>query len=269
MNDKNGLTAEQQPLHMFRAELDIPGLHRWMGRRGLRDYGQAMHCLITEGMGRLAPRSHRASTHSRQQRRGSIIGYTHADAARLEEELQACADPGQYRIIIPGSMESKQMPQEWAEGRRLGFEVKLRPIVRLNRNTSQVSQDILPGFLDGRLKPRSECDVHTWECVRSDTRGEPPPLREEVYARWLADKFEKQGGCQADPGEMALVDYHQVALAFRGQRGLSPGPDVLIRGILQVADPQQFGQLVAQGIGRFRAYGYGMLLLKPAMPVQR
>ena len=54
-----------------------------------------------------------------------------------------------------------------------------------------------------------------------------------------------------------------------GQRGLSPGPDVLIRGILQVADPQQFGQLLAQGIGRFRAYGYGMLLLKPAMPVQR
>ena len=44
----------------------------------------------------------------------------------------------------------------------------------------------------------------------------------------------------------------------------SEGPDAVMRGVLTITDAAAFTALLAQGIGRHRAYGYGMLLLRPA-----
>ena len=44
----------------------------------------------------------------------------------------------------------------------------------------------------------------------------------------------------------------------------SEGPDALMRGELTVTDGTAFACLLKKGIGRHRAYGYGMLLLRPA-----
>jgi CRISPR system Cascade subunit CasE len=41
------------------------------------------------------------------------------------------------------------------------------------------------------------------------------------------------------------------------------GPDAVFNGQLQIADPVAFAALVARGVGRHRAFGFGMLLLKP------
>ena len=37
-----------------------------------------------------------------------------------------------------------------------------------------------------------------------------------------------------------------------------------MRGILTITDAAAFSNLLARGVGRHRAYGYGMLLLRPA-----
>ncbi len=42
------------------------------------------------------------------------------------------------------------------------------------------------------------------------------------------------------------------------------GPDVIFTGQLQVEHSEAFARLLARGIGRHRAFGFGMLLLKPA-----
>ncbi|GHE81823.1 hypothetical protein GCM10019059_44550 [Camelimonas fluminis] len=41
------------------------------------------------------------------------------------------------------------------------------------------------------------------------------------------------------------------------------GPDATFHGSLVVTDPEAFTILLARGVGRHRAYGYGMLLLRP------
>ena len=39
--------------------------------------------------------------------------------------------------------------------------------------------------------------------------------------------------------------------------------DIVMHGTLSITDTQRFADLLTRGIGRHRAYGYGMLLLSP------
>jgi CRISPR system Cascade subunit CasE len=57
------------------------------------------------------------------------------------------------------------------------------------------------------------------------------------------------------------------SFAADGRRPLRPqlGPDATFTGVLQVRDPDAFAGLLARGIGRHRAFGFGMLLLRPAL----
>jgi CRISPR system Cascade subunit CasE len=40
-------------------------------------------------------------------------------------------------------------------------------------------------------------------------------------------------------------------------------PDVTFRGMLEVVEPGAFEALLRRGVGRHRAFGFGMLLLRP------
>jgi CRISPR system Cascade subunit CasE len=43
---------------------------------------------------------------------------------------------------------------------------------------------------------------------------------------------------------------------------VSEGPEATFHGTLEITDPVRFADLLARGVGRHRAYGYGMLLLR-------
>ena len=48
-------TTGQSTLQMIRAEVDLREFQRWMGNKRLQDPDHAMHCLLTECFGDLAP----------------------------------------------------------------------------------------------------------------------------------------------------------------------------------------------------------------------
>jgi CRISPR system Cascade subunit CasE len=50
----------------------------------------------------------------------------------------------------------------------------------------------------------------------------------------------------------------------REDAGRIERPNAVLEGTLTVGDPDAFARLLARGIGRHRAFGFGMLLLKPA-----
>ena len=62
------------PLQMMRAEINVNDFHRWMGDKRLGDPDHAMHCLLTEGFGKLAPKPFRLIT-PRDQSSGFLYGY--------------------------------------------------------------------------------------------------------------------------------------------------------------------------------------------------
>ena len=74
------------------------------------------------------------------------------------------------------------MPSVWQAGKRLGFETRIRPIVRRSRNAD--------------CRPRKECDAFAAEASRH--KGDMPYSREAVYTDWLVHQFGRRGGAQLD-----------------------------------------------------------------------
>lgn len=251
-----------EPLQMMRAEIGARDFQRWMGMRRLQDPDHGMHCLLTECFGRdLAPRPFRA-IFPRGSSRGCLYGYGLAGADDLREAAGAYADPLQARIIPPHGIDSKPMPAEWAAGKRLGFEVRVRPIVRLEKDTSRIPSGVQRAFKEGGLRPGKECDAFLWEAITHPEKGGMERSREQVYTDWLRKQLETRGGATLESATLASFQRTRAVRRLRGT--YSEGPDALMRGTLEVTDGPAFARLLAGGVGRHRAYGYGMLLLRPA-----
>ena len=253
-------------LQMVRAEVNAREFQRWMGMKRLQDADHAMHCLLTEGFGRdLAPKPFRLIM-PRDGGQGVLYGYGAADSDALRQAADTFADPLQMRVLPLSSINSKPMPSEWQAGKRLGFETRIRPVVRLHKDPSKVSPALLRHFKAGGTRPGKECDAFLWEAITYPENGGMQRSREEVYAQWLAGQLERHGGAQLEPGQTKLVAFQRTR-SFRKQHSrYSEGPDVVMQGNLTITDPDAFAGLLARGVGRHRAYGYGMLLLRPPGP---
>ena len=241
--------TDQAPLQMIRGRNRPAGFQRWMGMRRLQDPDHAMHCLLTECFGKdLAPKPFRVMT-PRGGRQGCLYGYGAADADALREELNVCGDPLQCKVIPAETIDSKPMPMEWQVGKRLGFEVRVRPTRRLNRPIG-----------DSGKCHVAERDAFLMQAL--DERRETRSREADLYG--LAGERLESCGASLEVEETKLVSFQRTRAIRRQHSRHSEGPDALMRGNLVVTDGDAFTKLLAGGVGRHRAYGYGMLLLRPA-----
>ena len=265
---------ETAALQMILAEVNPREFQRWMGTRRLQDPDHAMHCLLTECFGDLAPKPFRLIA----PRAGStwfLYGYGPAGANALRESLAICADPLQCRVVPADKLDSKPMPSSWHAGKRLGFDIRTRPVVRLLRDPSvrTVNSPNVRLFKVRRSKegeteiaprPGKECDAFQWEAMQYPDKGGMERSREQVYAEWLSNQFERRGGARLDVEQTKLVSFQRTRAIRKLHTRHSEGPDAVMRGILTITDAEAFSSLLARGVGRHRSYGYGMLLLRPA-----
>ncbi len=238
--------AALAPLQMLRAEVNVREFQRWAGMRRLQDTDHAMHCLLKETFGELAPKPFRLII-PRGGGRGCLYGYGPSPAGDLREAANTFADPQQLRALPTSSMDSKPMPPEWQAGKRLGFEVRVRPVVRKGR---------------GSDRPGAEQDVFQVEAETYPKKG-MPQSREQVYVEWLSRELGGKRGASLEPGSSSLVAFQRTRSVRKPHSRHVEGPDAVMRGVVTITDPKAFAQLLARGVGRHRAYGYGMLLLRP------
>ena len=235
-------------IQMIRADVGLPDLHRWMGSRGFQDPDHAAHSLLVECFGELAPKPFRLITPQRGAI-GVLYGYGQADARALREQAGICADPLQIRVLPMDGIDSKPMPTRWKRGLRVGFETRIRPIVRRSRR--------------GNNPKAGEQDAFLVEAVQHPPGG-MKRSREAVYIEWLTSRLEPGGGVRVDPDRTKLVSFRRKRATYQVHGRTSEGPDVILRGTLTILDGEAFTDILARGVGRHRAYGYGMLLLRPA-----
>ena len=250
------VTVASRTVNMIRADLDVRAFHRWAGSRGLIsrsafDEGFAMHCLLVESFGDLALKPFRVIIpRDRGRSDGVLYGYSQATADDLRDATAVYADPLQARVLPASGIDSKPMPDLWESGRLLGFEVLIRPIVRRARGSgmSGKEQDAFQVEADPELVGRHKGD----KMQRS---------REEVYKDWLGQRLERHGA-RLDAAK--LKSFQRVRTIRKLHAHATEGPRAVMQGTLTIADAEAFANLLARGVGRHRAYGYGMLLLRPA-----
>lgn len=250
-------------LNLVRLVVDPRGLAEFAHSRALPrdDPGYVLHRALRDGFGHAAPQPFRLI-----ERRGEpshLLGYTRADAMMLRAGL-ATAPPGLERVFAEDGIESKPMPERFRAGRRLGFELRACPIVRTRAADGRRTRE-LDAFLHAALA----------------TPGQPLS-REKVYREWLERQLAAAG---AQPIAARLRAFSLSPLARRDHaspngrgtaedgparrllaatgRGAARRPDVVFDGTLELRDPDAFAAALARGIGRHRAFGFGMLLLRP------
>ena len=230
-------------LVMTKTELDLRGFQRWMGQRRIDDHDLALHRLLKEGLGDTAPKPFYLDWHNR-----SLLGYGTADAAILTHLLRIYADPSQASLFR--RIDSKVMPKTWAKGQTLGFKVRVIPVTRVARKRDDTEET--------RGLPKKEMDAFV---IRSAQVGPDTPLeRGEVYGEWLSEQMAPYG-VEVVSSRMTGFAIQRVYRKQEGRR--LERPDVEMRGVLRIGDPEGFRKLLGRGVGRHLAYGFGMLLLRP------
>ena len=242
--------------HLIHAPLDMRAFNRWAGERGLVrrgtfDAGFALHVLLSAMFGKAVLQPFRLFASDRRPLAG-LYAYTDSDQDALRRVAATTAPPDCLDALDPERVRTKRMPVRFTPGQRLGFDVRVRPVRRL----SGVAHAKQSGGVGAK---RAEVDAfRVRQSAPSAPAQEEGRERGQVYTDWLSQR------CGAAVSvERCRLSAFQVTRAVRGD-GLGPqGPDATLHGVLVVREADAFARLVRRGVGRHRAYGYGMLLLRP------
>lgn len=231
-------------LHLVRLKVDPPVLMRFAAEQGLLrheddGHGYTLHAWLAAMFGPGAPQPFRLF-----DRRCEILGYGACDAAQMAGYAQTYAAPAAWSALQPDSLASKPMRVDWVGGERLQVDVLTCPVSRKDGHEKDVFLRAL------------------------DRLGDDAPPRGDVYLEW----FRRQWGDAVVIEYAELTGFGRRRLLRRDQRSVKGGPRASrslerpfaeFRAVLRVAQPQAFAELLRRGLGRHRAFGFGMLLLSP------
>lgn len=249
------------PLWMICMPFHMGPYERYYRRRGFIDRDHAMHCLLTECFGDKVLRPFRLIA-GRTRDMGSLYGYAHEDGEAMREQALLLADPLHapvFELDEPFPTRKLEHLDRQPPGKVVGFEVRIRPTVRRPYRETR----------DPRYRATHEHDAyytylrdHYPADYRPTTVRDVRRVRHRAYGTWLFRHLRDQGSCELVPYTFHITRYANVAVVRKHGQKPRRGPDVVCRGTLRIKDPSTFKDLIKQGIGRHRAYGYGMVLLK-------
>lgn len=248
-------------LHMVRLLLAAPRLAALAEERGLppkhEDSGFLVHdhlaALFQEG----AVQPFRVTRE--QTRDVEVLGYSVLSGDELHDRATTYAPPEAHDACDWSGFAVKEMPETLEAGRRLGFEVRVCPIARLSSARTMTGKD----GEETRLGRGAEVDAWLHRRFLSPEPDEEVG-REDAYGEWLAGRLT---GC-AELEHVRMTRFRRTRLvrkthAARREPKILERPDTILQGTLMVTDGDGFMDLLTRGVGRHKAFGFGMLLLRP------
>jgi CRISPR system Cascade subunit CasE len=217
------------------------------------DIGYLVHAQLGHVFGELAPKPFCI-----EEQGGAwttVLGYGTVDARQLRDAALERLEGRLDGVLDVSALASKPLPDDWPAGLRLQFETRVAPVVR--KSSADPS---------GRFRAGAEIDAFLAQ-VWATNDADVPLSREAAYAQWLSDEFARRGGATIDSA--TIRSYTRSRLVRRRQgddrtSGVLDRPDVRFRGTLTVTNSEEFGALLTRGLGRHRAFGFGMIKLAPA-----
>ncbi len=278
-----------EPLHLVRMVLDRRALLRAVRQPRAVDEGYALHAGLAQLFRRSSdptrvPLSTFAvdDTYGRANSEAAlfVLGYS----GLAESELVARVNSASAAMLI--ELTARPMPAI-SVGVRLSFRTRVCPVVRVRRDPEgELARD-----RRGRIRSR---EVDAWLAGKfAGWQDTPPDLdspsfersarewkeRESVYAAWLGRQLagargtDRDGAAQPvatlDPSvdtPTQLERFERILIHRKGgpRRRPPERPDAVLTGTLRVEHEERFRALLRRGVGRHRAFGFGMLRVRPA-----
>lgn len=239
-------------LHLARIGIDPQALRTYaaMTRTGDDDGLYATHHALRKMFGDNAPQPFHAVLSGPEPH---VVGYLDAERAGLLASMEGKGD-AVLRRVFSDRVLTREMPAVWEDGARLSFRLRGRTVVRYSEEVADLVEKTT-GW-----RPPAEVDAVLAASRKTGTPADP----NEVCREWL----ERRLGDVATVETFVLKDYRQVS-SKRSSHGpdgrvMVPGPDATMAGILTVHDGERFAGMLARGIGRHSAFGYGMMMVSRA-----
>lgn len=246
-------------LRMIRMRLEAPRLFDLARRRRLSprtaDVGYLVHCELKELFGDDAPAPFSMLEGAR--RWITVLAYTSRPAAELLDHARTYADPAALAGCDLATLVDKELPTVWPAGKTIGFEVRACPVVRLSSDLRLKD--------GGTVSKGAEVDAFLARCWRMEGAVD----RDTVYREWLSSEIARRGGVRLITARLEGQKRTSLLRRTHGEERrsrMTERPDVTFSGFAEVTDGAAFAALLARGIGRHRAFGFGMLLLRSPRP---
>ena len=251
--------------NMVYLPLDWTAFCWWAGNRGLighgaLDEGFALHVLLSSVFGKSVLQPFRL-LHPSRAPTATLYAYSDRTHDALRKVAGVVGPPDCLQVLKVDELLAKPMPRRFRAGQRLGFDARVRPIRRLARD--------LPDSQSGKvLRKGSEIDAFRLELLQRSPDGWRKPdgrspagiSRESVYVGWLSERLANVA--DVDGNACRLASFRR-SRALRGNGKGPEGPDAILHGECVVRDPVDFAARLRTGVGRHRAFGYGMLIVRP------
>jgi CRISPR system Cascade subunit CasE len=165
------------------------------------------------------------------------------------------SDEGRFMIVSPRKPEgdetvwrlkTKPYVPKPVTGQRFGFSLRVNP-------TFASSQP------DRKNSKKVDVLMHA---KKDKGAALEPEERERVALAWLKTKLAK-AGAEIDVKNCQILDYSQIHLERRKTDPKATISVIDVEGVLEVTEPAALQKALIDGIGHAKAFGLGLLLLRP------
>lgn len=224
--------------NLLKADIDLRNMARWSAAEGHPDPDRALHCLLYHTFGsENVPRAFAAHPNpDRPKEHARLLAYTRLENENLHDLARNHQSPLAAGVMSPFTFQTTPLPDAWLPGTTISFTVRVVPTYRVNPSGA-------------------ERDVHR--------REDAAPTRQESYCNWLARLLQRNAGATPLPHTLRVTRYSSRKVTRSTHTAPITVPDVTIAGSCTITDPEAWANALLFGIGRHKAFGYGMLLLRP------
>lgn len=189
----------------------------------------------------------------------TVLGYFDSQKDILSESLRERNTFAQ-EILRWDMSASKRMPTQFDVGTRLRVDVRMCPVVRTTtfRNNRTDKSEELDAFL-ATYNYQSKNSIDPEENKKLE-----PIDRFTVYQSWALERLSRNGmdieSLSINGFQLTQVSRRNKERAFRSAQR----PAIEVSATVSVNNPESFAAAIRLGIGRHKAFGFGMLRLSPA-----
>ena len=178
-----------------------------------------------------------------------LLAYSDLDEAGLNARM------GPARASLVRKCASRPLHPVPA-GTRAVFRLRACPIKRYGKDSKQFREE-------KKKQGAIEIDAYVAACIQAG----PGVVvdRSLVYRNWLERQLDARPGARLVDVEVASFHRDRLSRQTQGEERRGHGcerPDVTFAGALEVTDAPAFDELLRRGVGRHRAFGFGMLRLR-------